>query len=122
MIKNKILFVSLLGMSSLAQGKVVELDCIYENLEGDLQENSLTIDLDKKTLKGGSESFTGRQVEITDEYVSAQKQEGEFITYIYKHQVSRVTLSYVYVFGVRGMGDPDRFNGQCEIVTRKRAF
>ena len=117
---KKSLFVFLLGMSSLAQGQIVDLDCEYTNGNGQKTIDNITVDLDKKTFKNGDEFFTHHQVEITEEFVSAQKFDRGTVTFSATHQISRVTLSYVYVFGLNSTRN--RFEGQCEIVTRKRAF
>lgn len=119
---RKTLLVFLCAMSPLTQAKIVDLDCVYENLHGVDAKKNITIDLGKKTFKGGNDLFKPHQVEITDEFVSAQKQKvGGEVTVIKTHQISRVTLSYVFVYEISGIGK-NRFEGQCEIVTRKRVF
>lgn len=125
---KKILLVSLLGMSSVAQAGIVDLDCVYENLVGSQNTHNITIDLDRKTFRASDRQeeafFEGPQVEITNEFVSAEKFGTGTIAFSAQHQISRVTLSYVYVYGMSGLDDPikNRFEGQCELVTRKRAF
>ena len=116
------LSVSLIGVSSLAQAQVVELECVTENVKGGWHKiHSITIDLDEKTLRNGNVFFDQYEVEITDEYVSANKFDRGVVTFIQKHRISRVTLEYDYVVGIEGEIDYKYFQGQCDRVTRYRA-
>lgn len=123
---KKFLFVFLVGVSPVSKAQTVELDCDFNAADGSTGTHNVTIDLDKKTFKNGDMSFEPYEVEITNEFVSAEKFDFGLFTYRHTHQISRVTLSYVYAFGISNIPDEDpifnRGEGQCEIVTRKRAF
>ena len=120
---KKMLLVSLVGMSSLAQAQVIELECVTENVKGGWHKiHSITIDLDEKTLRNGNVYFDQYEVEITDEYVSANKFDRGVVTFIQKHKISRTTLEYDYMAGIAGEKDYEYFQGQCDRVTRKRGL
>ena len=122
LIVKKMLSVSLIGVSSLAQGQVIELECVTENVKGGWHKiHSITIDLDEKTFRNGYVFFDQYEVEITDEYVSANKYDKGVVTFIQEHKISRATLEYDYMAGIAGQKDYEYFQGKCDRVTRYRA-
>ena len=120
---KKMWLVSLVGMSSLAQAQVIELECVTENVNGGWHKiHDITIDLDEKTFRNGYVFFDQYEVEITDEYVSANKFDRGVVTFIQKHKIPRATLEYDYMAGIAGQKDYEYFQGKCDRVTRKRGL
>ena len=116
---RKILFIFLCVMSPITQAKIVELNCVFENLVGGQITHNIIIDLDRNIFKNGDELYEGHQVEITDEFVVAQKVFTGKRETTHTHRISRTSLSYAYAYVglIRQYAE-----GRCEMGPRERLF